>query len=111
MPPEVSAKGNPLGPIGTKVLFENDQIRVWDITLEPKGHQPLHQHDHPYLVIPLTAGECDMHWEDDTTRRIVDVVGNVVWRGENGLPHELFNLENTEFKSILVEIKSGAKPA
>jgi hypothetical protein len=110
MPPDLSAKGNPLGPIGTKVLFENDMIRVWDITLGPKGHQPLHQHHHPYLVVPLTEGKAMMRWEDGTTRELNDVIGTVIWRGDPGLPHELFNLGDAESKSILVEMKAGAKP-
>ena len=44
MPQQVSKSDKPLGPIGTKVLFENEHIRVWSVELEPKGRQPLHEH-------------------------------------------------------------------
>src|SRR5439155_16336851 len=53
MADKVSDKGNPLGPIGTKVLFENEHIRVWSVELGAKGHQPLHEHEHPYLIVPV----------------------------------------------------------
>ena len=30
--------------VGTGLLFENEQIRVWDITLAPGERLPLHRH-------------------------------------------------------------------
>jgi hypothetical protein len=107
MPDKLSKSGNPLGPIGTKVLFENEHIRVWSVELPGKGHQPLHEHEHPYLIVPVSEGKALMRWEDGREREITDVLGNVVYREANGGPHELFNLEATKFHSILVEIKAG----
>ena len=78
MADKVSARGNPLGPIGTKVLFENEYIRAWSVELGPKGHQPLHDHDHPYLIVPLSEGKSFMRWEDGRERQLVDVLGEVV---------------------------------
>lgn len=40
-----------LGPIGDRVLFEDDQIRVWDMVLEPGERSPLHHHEHDYVVV------------------------------------------------------------
>jgi hypothetical protein len=107
MQPQFSQAGNPLGPIGTKVLFENEHIRVWDVALPGKGHQPLHQHRHPYLIVPISEGQSVMRWEDGRERQIVDVPGDVKYRDGSGGPHELFNLEDTKFHSILVEIKAA----
>jgi hypothetical protein len=101
-----SKAGNPLGPIGTKVLFENEHVRVWSVELGPKGHQPLHEHEHPYVVVPVSEGKALMRWEDGRERQINDVIGNALWREASGGPHELFNLEeNSKMHSILVEIK------
>ena len=109
--PELSPKGTPLGPIGTKVLFENEHIRVWSVELEPKGRQPLHEHQHPYLIVATGAGKALMRWEDGREREIVDELGKVTYREASGGPHELFNLEDTKFHSILVEIKAGGMTA
>ena len=106
MPGKKSKSGTPLGPIGTKVLFENEHIRVWSVELPGKGHQPLHEHEHPYLIVPVSEGKALMRWEDGREREIVDVLGNVVYREASGGPHELFNLVDTKFHSILVEIKA-----
>jgi ATP-dependent HslUV protease ATP-binding subunit HslU len=108
MSQKLSKSGNPLGPIGTKVLFENEHVRVWSVELGPKGHQPLHEHEHPYVVVPVSEGKALMRWEDGREREINDVLGNALWREASGGPHELFNLEeNGKMHSILVEIKAG----
>ena len=110
MPEKLSKSGKPLGPIGTRVLFENEHVRVWSVELGPKGHQPLHEHEHPYLVVPVSEGKALMRWEDGRERQITDVLGNALCREASGGPHELFNLEeNSKMHSILVEIKAGAR--
>lgn len=99
--------GKPLGPIGTKVLFENEHIRVWTIELPPNGHQPLHEHYHPYLIVPISEGKSVMRWEDGRERHLSDVPGDIKYREASGGPHELFNLEQaTKMHAILVEIKA-----
>lgn len=40
-----------LGPIGDRVLFEDEQIRVWEMVLEPGESSPLHHHEHDYIVV------------------------------------------------------------
>jgi quercetin dioxygenase-like cupin family protein len=103
-------QGEPLGPIGNKVLFENEHIRVWSVALPPKGRQPWHKHQLPYLIVPISDGDCEMRFEDGRKRKITDVPGEVIWRGEPGPVHELYNLEDHKFLSILVEIKSAEPP-
>ena len=111
MPEKKSKSGKPLGPIGTKVLFENEHIRVWSVELPPKGHQPLHEHEHPYLVVAVTEGKAKMRWEDGRERELIDEPGKIVYRDASGGPHELFNLSDAKFHSVLVEIKAGGLTA
>ena len=40
-----------LGPIGDRVLFEDERIRVWEMVLEPGERSPLHHHEHDYIVV------------------------------------------------------------
>ena len=42
-----------LAPIGERVLFENQHIRVWENVLDPGEESPLHRHDHDYLAIDI----------------------------------------------------------
>ena len=40
-----------LGPIGDRVLFEDDKIRVWEMVLEPNERSPAHHHAHDYVIV------------------------------------------------------------
>src|SRR5258708_39579746 len=42
--------------IGTSVLFENDRIRVWDLTVEPGGRLPFHCHTTSYFFTCVEGG-------------------------------------------------------
>jgi hypothetical protein len=101
-------EGEPLGEIGTEVVYENEHVRVWRVDLAPKGHQPWHKHHLPYVIVPLTTSEYAMRFADGTVRRISDTPGAVKWRGDPGPVHELYNLDDTAAATVLVEIKGRA---
>ena len=42
-----------LGDVGTKVLFENEYCRVWEMDLAPGESSDVHRHDHPYALVIL----------------------------------------------------------
>jgi uncharacterized RmlC-like cupin family protein len=93
-----------LGPIGDTVIFENDVIRVWALKLQPGGMQDWHQHDLPYLVVPITAGHNVMYFADGRERPTTETPGDALWR-EPGIPHKLVNTSNHEYQNVLVEFK------
>src|SRR5262245_34728454 len=69
-----------LGPIGDKILFENEFVRVWSVTLDPGQRQPWHQHLLPYLIVPLTEGKNEMTFDDGRIRQTHEKPGEVIWR-------------------------------
>jgi len=80
---------NPCGPIGTEILFENDQVRVWDMQVPPGGKIELENvQGHSFIAD--------------------DKVGGVIWR-DAGEKHELRNLSGKPYQNILVELKKPAK--
>ena len=97
--------GRKLGPIGDKILFENEHLRVWSVKLDPGERQPWHQHLLPYLIVPLTAGKNVMTFDDGRVRETHEQVGEVLWR-EPGIPHELHNISDWQYRNVLVEIKT-----
>src|SRR5215831_3372432 len=98
-----------LGPIGDRILFENEFVRVWSVNLDPGQRQPWHQHLLPYLIVPLTEGKNVMNFDDGRTRETFEKPGEVIWR-EAGIPHELINVSDWQYRNVLVEIKAGASP-
>lgn len=103
-PPQGELK---LGPIGDRVVFENDTVRVWIVDLKPGGKQAMHQHLLPYLVIPLTEGKNVMRFLSGRVVETTESPGMALWR-EPGEPHELENISSWRYRNILVELKHAA---
>ncbi len=95
-----------LGPVGQKVVFENEHVRVWEIALEPGESQPLHRHDHPYLVLAVEPGDNRIENLSGEIREVHEPVGGVVYR-EPGEIHTLTNVGHTRYLSRLVELKNA----
>ena len=48
-------KAQELGPVATKVLYEDDDIRIWDQRLEPGQLLPAHKHECDYLLCDVSG--------------------------------------------------------
>jgi len=77
-----------LGPVGQEIVFENDRVRVWHIRLEPGERQPLHRHDHPYLVVAVQGAKNVVQTIDGTRIDADEPTGGVVYR-DPGAVHML----------------------
>ena len=49
-----------LGDVATKVLFENDRVRVWEMRLAPGEDSPVHRHDLDYLLVQIDGERIDL---------------------------------------------------
>jgi quercetin dioxygenase-like cupin family protein len=43
--------------VGSTVLFENDRVRVWEMTLAPGEHCDYHRHHHDHVILYPQAGQ------------------------------------------------------
>ena len=93
-----------LGPIGDRVIFENEAIRVWIVDLQPGEKQPWHRHDYPYLIVPMTEGANEIHFESGRVVHTGEKPGVVLWREVDEV-HELRNTSSWHYQNILVEMK------
>jgi predicted metal-dependent enzyme (double-stranded beta helix superfamily) len=94
-----------LGEVGQRVVFENDQVRVWEILLEPGEQQPWHQHQNPYVVVALSQADNRIDPVDGGEPRLVhESSGGVVYR-DAGEVHMLTNQGTTRYYSRLIELK------
>lgn len=105
MSTEGMPEGTVLGKIGDEVIFENDTVRVWGLRLEPGEIQSWHQHQLPYLVVPLTPGNNVMRFNDGRVRPTTEAPGDALWR-EPGVPHELENVGDQPYANVLIEFKN-----
>jgi hypothetical protein len=99
-------RGINLREIGTKLLLENELIRVWEVKLEPGETHDFHIHYHPYLVISLAGGENEI--ETISGRKITtqEPTGTSVFINEMREVHRLTNRAHITYLSRLIELKS-----
>ena len=39
-----------MSEVGTKVVFEDDKVKVWELDIEPGGQTAVHTHKMDYLL-------------------------------------------------------------
>ena len=94
-----------LGPIGDRVMFENDQVRVWDFVVEPGQSKGWHKHELPYVIIPMTDGDIELESAlTGAIERPKGTIGQPIWR-EAGEVHDLRNVGTASYRNILIELK------
>jgi quercetin dioxygenase-like cupin family protein len=93
-----------LGPIGDKVIFENDAVRIWSFSVRPGGLKPMHRHELDYVIVPLSGGKVEITTIEGRSRIGEDRVGEVIWQ-DAGETHQLENLGDAPYRNILVELK------
>lgn len=109
--------------VGKKKVYENDQIIVWDFTLEPGEETPLHRHDKSYIWYAINGGPLDCEDADGNDLGIFNVpTGSVydirhdgkntlevVSEADNGVlfpdTHKAKNVGNELYHEILIEFK------
>ena len=96
--------------VGSKVLFENERVRIWEFKLEPGETGNLHRHEHDYILVQIegdrmavvpdasTSGEYDEYQEADV------VPGQHFWIEKGGVERAR-NVGQKPYHEILVELK------
>lgn len=96
------------GQIGTDLMFENDSVRVWHMTLQPGEKMPVHRHVLTYFWTAITPGRFLQRTYDGTTYESNYEAGLThfydVGYGEFAL-HNLENVGDTEMIFVAVELK------
>jgi hypothetical protein len=102
-----------LGPIGTRIIYEDDEVRIWDQVMPPGHHLGPHKHECDYAIVcvdgdkveadtlPGNATGHDGHMEVEVDR------GKLFWVRKGGV-EEAFNKTDKRFRAILVEMKQDS---
>ena len=102
--------GAPLGPVAGNVLFEDERVRVWSMTLAPGEASPLHRHELDYLIV-LVAGDriAAVPGPDSprSARESAVTPGRTVFL-RAGETEWAVNTGSREYREILIELKTTA---
>ena len=104
-----------LGDVGTKKLFENDRVIVWEMRLAPGEKELVHEHKNDYLMVQIAGDRvaadlepnCKGTWSEFAGQRLEGDVfnGNVLFAEKGGIEAAV-NVGNEPFYEIIVELKS-----
>jgi redox-sensitive bicupin YhaK (pirin superfamily) len=101
--------GDPVGNVADTVLFEDENLRIWEMKLEPGAHSDLHHHEHDYYLVimsgDLVAGVPPKDGPMDFFVGRVPPQGNTVRVPKGGTEWAL-NVGTKTYHEILIELKS-----
>jgi beta-alanine degradation protein BauB len=94
-------------PVGSRVLFEDDAVRIWELEVGPGETFPMHHHALDYVTVTLTESDVEAHAADGTVRPAHHQVGDfrVAHVGPAGETHELRNVGRGVFRNRIIELK------
>lgn len=98
------------GGVGTRLLFENDRVRIWEVRLAPGERGELHRHEFDHVLVqiagdrvavepdPSTAGPYIQYFEGDIGP------GLAVFVPKGGVETAV-NVGTQPYHEIVVELK------
>jgi hypothetical protein len=98
----------PSAKVGSKVLFENERVRVWDLCLAPGESTGLHAHRCDYFYVVIGDGELEaINADGSVLHRGTMQDGEVHYRSIDDGPavHEAFNVGKKPWRNIIIELK------
>ncbi len=101
--------GRVLGDVGSRLLLENERVRVWELCLGPGEESDLHEHTLDYVLIQVAGDRIAGVFEPDSANHqgIVEAEvrpGGVMYL-ERGNIAKARNVGNQPFHEIVVELK------
>lgn len=103
-----------LGPIATRVLYEDERVRIWDQLIEPGATTGPHHHARPYALVTVEGAPLDvlpvegfpmMHGDQPLSVELEDRTAAIL---EAGAYEEAINTGDRAYRAILVEFKAAA---
>jgi hypothetical protein len=100
-----------LGGVGSKVVFEDERVRVWVLKLAPGERSPVHQHELDHLLIQVKGDRIAVEPEPDTKSPYrdymeADVIPGIVTFVPKGGIETAVNVGAEPYHEVIVELKT-----
>lgn len=99
-----------LGDVGTKLLFEDDRVRVWQVRLAPGEQGDVHRHDLDHLLVQVAGDRIAVVPQPDSAgpfREYLEsavVPGAVVAVTRGGI-EAARNVGEKDYLEVVIELK------
>lgn len=99
---------DPVGNVAQEVLYEDDDVRIWEMKLEPGEASDLHTHAHEYVLVVMSgdvvAGVTPKGHPVDPFIGKIPEQGNTV-RVPKGNTEWALNIGKKTYHEVLIELK------
>jgi hypothetical protein len=104
------AEDRVLGGVGTKIVYEDERVRVWVLKLAPGERSAVHQHDVDHLLIQVEGDRIAVEPEPDTQSPYqeyfaADVIPGMVTFVPAGGIETAINCGEQPYREVIVELK------
>jgi hypothetical protein len=99
-----------LGGVGTKVVFENDRVRIWQLRLAPGQDSAVHRHDVDHVLVQVAGDRIAVVPEPDTEGPYRDyfaadvIPGAAVFVTRGGV-ETARNVGDAPYLEVIIELK------
>jgi hypothetical protein len=99
-----------LGNVATRLLMENDRVRIWEMDLAPGAESDTHHHALDYVLVQLDGDRIAARFEPDTAGVHRGWVEGEVEPGKTrfiarGGIETAINVGTRRYREILIELK------
>jgi hypothetical protein len=106
----METRDRPLGNVATRLLWENERVRVWEMELAPGARSDTHRHDLDYVLVQLEGDRIAAQFEPDTAGTRTGWVEGEVELGKTrfiprGGIETAINVGTRRYREILIELK------
>jgi mannose-6-phosphate isomerase-like protein (cupin superfamily) len=99
-----------LGGIATRVLMENDRVKIWEMDLAPGEESDIHEHTMDYILVVLEGDKIAGVPQEDSAglyNQYVEVdvrPGEYFWIEKGGI-ETARNIGKKRYREIAIELK------
>lgn len=99
-----------LGNVATRLLLENDRVRIWEMDLPPGARSATHRHDLDYVLVQIDGDRIAAIPEPDTRGAFREYIEGEVEPGKTryiarGGIETAVNIGARRYREILIELK------
>jgi hypothetical protein len=95
-----------VGGVGTALLFENQQVRVWEMDLAPGESTALHHHEHDYVLVIVQGDKIAAVPAPGTDgeTQVAEITPPLVVQIPKGGTETATNVGNERYYELIIEL-------
>jgi hypothetical protein len=99
-----------IGNVGSKLLFEDDRVRVWELRLATGERSAVHRHDLDYIVVQVAGDRIAVEPEPDSSGEFSEFLTAPVTAGaviplRRGGIETAVNVGGKPYHEVIIELK------